>query len=60
MLEKQPKTQVLGCFLVEVGGVEPPSESTLTRRSPGADDHFGRRYLPVSLTDGKSSRRWLG
>ena len=27
--------------LVEVGGVEPPSESTLTECSPGADDYCG-------------------
>ena len=27
--------------LVEVGGVEPPSESTLTGCSPGADDYCG-------------------
>ena len=27
-------------FLVEMGGVEPPSESTLTGTSPGADGHL--------------------
>ena len=27
--------------MVEVGGVEPPSESTLTECSPGADDYCG-------------------
>ena len=26
--------------MVEMGGVEPPSESALTGTSPGADDHF--------------------
>ena len=27
-------------LLVEMGGVEPPSESTLTETSPGADGHL--------------------
>ena len=27
--------------LVELGGVEPPSESVLTQNSPGADGYFG-------------------
>ena len=31
------------CKLVEVGGIEPPSESTLTGFSPGADGHCGSR-----------------
>ena len=30
--------------LVEMAGVEPASESTLTGLSPGADDHFGGPY----------------
>ena len=33
--------------MVEVGGVEPPSESTLTGLSPGADGYFGNP-LPCS------------
>ena len=28
------------CFLVEAGGVEPPSENALTGTSPGADSHL--------------------
>jgi len=35
-------------ILVEMGGVEPPSESTLTRTSPGADGYSG--LSPFSLT----------
>ena len=27
--------------MVELGGIEPPSESTLTQTSPGADGYFG-------------------
>ena len=33
--------------MVEVGGVEPPSESTLTGLSPGADGYCGN-LLPCS------------
>ena len=43
--------------LVEVGGVEPPSESTLTGLSPGADGYCGGLAPPVPLPDGKPSRR---
>ena len=28
------------CILVEMRGIEPLSESTLTKTSPGADGHF--------------------
>ncbi|MPM69371.1 hypothetical protein SDC9_116316 [bioreactor metagenome] len=45
--------------VVEVGGVEPPSENTLTGLSPGADGYFGSLTLPVPLTAGKPSRRWV-
>jgi len=36
-------------ILVEMGGVEPPSESTLTGTSPGADSYFGEpnRLFPL-------------
>lgn len=43
--------------LVEVAGVEPASESTLTGLSPGADDYCGGLSPPVPITDGKPSRR---
>ena len=43
--------------LVEMAGVEPASESTLTGLSPGADDHCGGLTPPVPLTDGRPSRR---
>ena len=43
--------------MVEVGGVEPPSESTLTGPSPGADGYCGSLALPVPLPVGKPSRR---
>ena len=44
--------------LVEMGGVEPPSESTLTEISPGADGYFGDpcRLFPLP----KASRHALG
>ena len=43
---------------MEMGGVEPPSESALTETSPGADGYFGglTRLFP-SL---KASRHALG
>ena len=43
--------------MVEVGGIEPPSESTLTGSSPGADGYCGGLSPPVPLPDGKPSRR---
>ena len=43
--------------MVEMAGVEPASESTLTGLSPGADDYCGSLALPVPLPDGKPSRR---
>ena len=43
--------------MVEVAGVEPASESTLTGLSPGADDYCGGLTPPVPLEDGKPSRR---
>ena len=42
--------------MVEVRGVEPLSESTLTGLSPGADGYSGRRDRPVPLAPGKPSR----
>ena len=41
--ESKTKGHPYGCpfVLVEVGGVEPPSESTLTGLSPGADGYCG-------------------
>ncbi len=33
-------------FVVELGGIEPPSESTLTRTSPGADGYLGVKPIP--------------
>lgn len=42
--------------MVEVAGVEPASESTLTGRSPGADDDCGGLTPPVPLKDGTPSR----
>ena len=44
-------------IMVEMAGVEPASESTLTGLSPGADDYCGSLTLPVPLPDGKPSRR---
>lgn len=44
-------------LVVEVAGVEPASESTLTGLSPGADDHCGGLTPPVPITDGRPSRR---
>ena len=35
-----------GGYMVELGGIEPPSESTLTRTSPGADGYFGVKPIP--------------
>ena len=43
--------------LVEVAGVEPASESTLTGLSPGAVGYFGSLTLPVPITAGKPTRR---
>lgn len=42
--------------MVEVAGVEPASESTLTRPSPGADGYSGGLTPPVPFPDGKPSR----
>lgn len=51
-MEKGPaEKQVL--FLVEMGGVEPPSESALTGTSPGAAGFFGTLYAPVPFRTGK-------
>jgi len=45
-------------YLVELGGVEPPSESALTQTSPGADGYFG--LLPFSLAMAQTvTRLWL-
>ena len=54
--------------MVEVGGVEPPSESTLTGLSPGADGYCGN-LLPCSpsgrqavthIRSGESHDAWAG
>ncbi len=45
------------CKLVEVAGVEPASESTLTGLSPGADAHCGGLSPPVPITGGRTPRR---
>ena len=45
-----------GLILVEAGGVEPPSENTSTKTSPGADGYPGSLALPVPLPPGKPSR----
>ncbi len=42
--EKHLPKQVL-FFLVEAGGVEPPSENASTGTSPGADGHLHSRTL---------------
>jgi len=48
-----------GSELVELGGIEPPSESTLTQTSPGADGYFG--LSPIFLAIAQSvTRLWLG
>lgn len=39
--------------LVEMEGVEPSSESTLTGTSPGAAGFFGTLYAPVPFRTGK-------
>ena len=51
------KNQNVAFNMVEMAGVEPASESTLTGLSPGADDYCGSLTLPVPLPDGKPSRR---
>ena len=43
--------------LVEMGGVEPPSESVLTGTSPGAAGCFGELGLPCSLPGGQHANR---
>ena len=52
------------CEVVELGGVEPPSESVLTQISPGADGYFGqlpKELNPVSLAIAQAvTRLWLG
>jgi len=48
----------IGLFnLVEMGGIEPPSESTLTGTSPGADDYLHSliRAGSVTLTESVAS-----
>lgn len=46
--------------MVEAGGVEPPSENTSTKTSPGADGYPGSLALPVPLPPGKPSRLGVG
>jgi len=41
--------------VVELGGVEPPSESALTQTSPGADGYFG--LMPISLAAAQTATR---
>ena len=36
--------------MVEMGGIEPPSESTLTETSPGADGHLHSLAPPQAVT----------
>ena len=51
-MEKGPaEKQVL--FLVEMGGVEPPSESALTGTSPGAAGFCGTLCVPFPFRTGK-------
>ena len=58
-LTDYPIGVVCQLIMVEVAGVEPASESTLTGLSPGADDYCGGLTPPVPLEDGKPSRRHL-
>ena len=53
---------LLACsdVMVEAGGVEPPSENTSTKTSPGADGYPGSLALPVPLPPGKPSRLGVG
>ena len=61
LLTKRNGTQVsyqcLRSNMVEVGGIEPPSESTLTGLSPGAAGLFRGRDPRVPLPGGSSARR---
>ena len=52
------KTRLPSClsFLVEAGGVEPPSENSSMGTSPGADGYSGGLAPPVPLSPGKPSR----
>lgn len=43
-------------FMVEAGGVEPPSENSSMGTSPGADGYCGGLAPPVPLSPGKPSR----
>jgi len=46
-------------LVVELGGVEPPSESALTQTSPGADGYCG--LTPNSLITAQTvARLWIG
>ena len=38
--KKKDTTKVVSFFLVEAGGVEPPSENASSGTSPGADGHL--------------------
>lgn len=53
--EKTSNHNVLLVFsvLVEMGGVEPPSESALTGTSPGAAGFCGTLCVPVPFRTGK-------
>ena len=52
------ETRLTSClsFLVEAGGVEPPSENSSMGTSPGADGYSGGLAPPVPLSPGKPSR----
>ena len=57
-IDKQRKTSNLNgllvfTVLVEMGGVEPPSESALTGTSPGAAGFCGTLCVPVPFRTGK-------
>ena len=52
--------EICQLIMVEVGGVEPPSESTLTGLSPGADGYCGN-LLPCSPSNRQAvTRGWSG
>jgi hypothetical protein len=57
-IDKQRKTSnhnglLVFSVLVEMGGVEPPSESALTGTSPGAAGFCGTLCVPVPFRTGK-------
>ena len=57
-IDKQRKTSnhnglLVFFVLVEMGVVEPPSESALTGTSPGAAGFFGTPCVPVPFRTGK-------